>query len=188
MTLRGDALARETSWLPVVTLLVVIFGVGASALLAPRFPARVNVPSAPARATDATAQLRSGPWKWPEEEERSQIQADYAPIVDLPPQLESGPIRARLLVLLEGRPPRDPLDTMDVTLHEWCVHEVSSALGITVAEAHALMNEALLSSATTAGDTVLTVLERAAMPTAEHLRARRMCAVELFYALPGDEP
>lgn len=108
-------------------------------------------------------------------------------VFDLPPQLDAGPIRERLLALIGNTPPNDvEHEIFDVPT--WCVEAVSTSAQVDAETARSILDDALLISASRAGEVVLAAIEQGEARDSDEQRDRLVCARELFYALPGDEP
>ena len=127
-------------------------------------------------------------WALRHHEYTAERSSEPPPFMTIPPLVDAAPIRARLLRIIGGMPHLEPSDDELIHIPEWCVAAVASAKGISTAEALALFQSALLVSATEDGLGVLNAIENAGTPSEADRDAQRTCAVELFYALPGDDP
>lgn len=103
-----------------------------------------------------------------------------------PNYIDSAPIRARLLDILGAPPSTDIFDDAPVELPRWCVDRVMAHTGLNRPQAQRLIDAALVASATREGAMVVESIEHEPS-SAIDFRSRRLCATELFYALPGDE-
>jgi hypothetical protein len=129
----------------------------------------------PLRESAATAEIDFMEWI-----DLGLSSSDYDP----PVQLDAASIRLRILALIDQPPAFAPNDAMLFAIPRWCIAQFAEAESVTFEEATNIAVRALANSATHDGQAFLAAMERATPTTELDSNARRICATELYYALP----